>query len=437
MSTDHRRTRRQRRRRILGTAGAAVLLGSVLAACGDSSSGGPVTLTFYDNSDSATAQQAVVDRCSQESGGKYRIEYVKLPKAADDQRQQMVRRLAAKDSSLDILGLDVTWEAEFAEAGWIRDWPDDLRKQVEDGALAGPLKTATYKGRLVAVPFNSNTQLLWYRSDLVPTPPTTWDEMIQMSEKLKDEGKPHYIAVQGAQYEGLTVWFNTLVASAGGSLLNAEGTGPGLGDPAKKALEIMRKVATSSAADPSLSNANEGAGLLLMESGQAAFEINYPFVWPSMQTNKPTVDGVDLQSVFKYAPYPRVDASEPAHVTIGGIDLAISSYSKHTDLAFQAALCLRNEKSQQTLANEGGLPPVGQALYQNPPTDFAKTYPFYKLISDQLESAAVRPLTPAYQSISSITSYLLSPPASIDPVATEQKLRDQLTTTLKSQGVIP
>jgi hypothetical protein len=86
-----------RRRGVAGTAGAALLLGAVLAGCGSSESGGAVTLNFYDNSDSAEAQQAVVDRCSQQSGGKYKINYVKLPKAADDQRQQLVRRLAARD----------------------------------------------------------------------------------------------------------------------------------------------------------------------------------------------------------------------------------------------------------------------------------------------------------------------------------------------------
>jgi len=414
-----------------------MLLGAVLTGCGGGSSAGPVTISFYDNSDSAEAQQNVVDRCTQQSGGKYTIKYNKLPKAADDQRQQLVRRLAAHDSSLDILGLDVTWEAEFSEAGWIQAWPDDLRQQIEQGGLAGPLKTATYKGQLVAAPFNSNTQLLWYRSDLVPNPPATWDEMIQMSEQLAREGKPHYIAVQGAQYEGLTVWFNTLVASAGGSLLNGDNTAVALGEPASKALSIMQRVAASPAADPSLSNENEGTDLLLMESGQAAFEINYPFVWPSMQKNKPKVGGVDLASVFKYAPYPRVDANTPAKVTIGGIDLAVSSYSRHSDLAFQAAMCMRSEASQQELANVGGLPPVSESLYQNPPADFAKAYPFSKLIRDNLDGAAVRPLTPAYQSLSSITSYLLSPPQKIDPAGTEQKLRDQLTTTLKSQGVIP
>ena len=39
------------------------------------------------------------------------------------------------------------------------------------GTLPGPLETATYRGRLWAAPFTTNTQLLWYRKDLVSTPP--------------------------------------------------------------------------------------------------------------------------------------------------------------------------------------------------------------------------------------------------------------------------
>jgi multiple sugar transport system substrate-binding protein len=35
-------------------------------------------------------------KCGQASGGRYRISYNKLPRAADGQRQQMVRRLAAE-----------------------------------------------------------------------------------------------------------------------------------------------------------------------------------------------------------------------------------------------------------------------------------------------------------------------------------------------------
>ena len=152
-----------------------------------------------------------------------------LPQASDGQRQQMARRLAAHDGSMDILGLDVTWEPEFAEAGWIVPWTGTYKAQAETGTLKPALQTATWKGQLVAVPDNTNTQLLWYRSDLVPNPPTTWAQMIADAEQLAKEGKPHYIEIQGAQYEGATVWFNTMVASAGGSILNASATGPSPG----------------------------------------------------------------------------------------------------------------------------------------------------------------------------------------------------------------
>jgi len=174
---------------------AAMLVAGVMVACGGAGTSSRVTLNFYIYPDNSGAVQQSVDRCTAASGGRYRIKYQKLPNGADGQRQQMVRRLAAKDSSLEILGLDVTWAPEFAAAGWIREWTGKNKSDVEQGTLQGPLATATYNGKLWAAPFNSNTQLLWYRSDLVPTPPKTWDEMINMATQLAKEGKPHYIEI--------------------------------------------------------------------------------------------------------------------------------------------------------------------------------------------------------------------------------------------------
>jgi len=99
--------------------------------------------------------------------------YNKLPTDADGQRQQLVRRLAAHDSSMDILGPDVTWEAEIAQAGWILPWGGQDKAVAERDTLPAMLRTATWHGRLYAVPYNNNTQLLWYRSDLVAKPPAT------------------------------------------------------------------------------------------------------------------------------------------------------------------------------------------------------------------------------------------------------------------------
>jgi multiple sugar transport system substrate-binding protein len=115
-----KRRARSRFRLLIAAGGGAVLASAALAACGTSNaSTGPVTLNFYNFPDPSGAVQSAADNCS---NSRYKITYNKLQNAADQQRLQMARRLAAHDGSMDILGLDVTWEAEFAQAGWIRPW---------------------------------------------------------------------------------------------------------------------------------------------------------------------------------------------------------------------------------------------------------------------------------------------------------------------------
>ena len=299
-----------------------------------------------------------------------------------------------------------------------------------NGTLAPALQTAEWKGQLYAAPQSSNTQLLWYRSDLVKTPPKTWAQMIADANQLAKEGKPHYIEIQGAQYEGGTVWFNTMVASAGGTILNPDATKVTLGPTAVKALTIMKQLATSPAADPSLDVQMENQNRLAMEAGTAAFELNYPFVYPSMKTDNPK-----LFKSFKWALYPQVIPGQPAKVTIGGNDLAVSAYSKHKALAFKAALCMRDAQNQLLGATVGGTPPTIISLYHNP-----KLYPDYPMHADilqALQQATIRPKTPVYQVLSIDISHQVFPVSGVDPVGTVSSLKGQLTNALQSKGLVP
>ena len=65
------------------------------------------------------------------------------------------------------------------------------------------------------------------------------------------------IQVQGARYEGYTVWFNSLLESAGGSILKENGDVSLATAPTRKALQVMHDLATSDSADPSMSNNQE------------------------------------------------------------------------------------------------------------------------------------------------------------------------------------
>jgi multiple sugar transport system substrate-binding protein len=403
---------------------------SLLAACGGNGGSGPPTLNWYIFHEPSGSFQAAAAACSASAGGAYNIRIQELPTAADAQRQQLVRRSAATDTSLDILGLDVVWEPEFSEAGWIENWTGERRQQVERDAVKAALDTATWRGNLVAAPFNSNTQLLWYRKDLVPHPPATWDDMMRQAEDLARRGKPHHIELQGASYEGYTVWVNAMIASAGGQILSDDGQRVVLGPPAARAVSIIGRLARSPAADPSLPVQMEDQARLAFESGNAAFEINYPFIYPSALENKP-----ELAKRIGWTEYPRVDANTPSRPPVGGIDLAVGAFSRHKEQAFDAIMCLRNRDNQLRNAIKGGLPPTLASLYRDPKL-IEGGYPFAAQILASLQNGGVRPKTPAYQSVSIAISTTLHPPSSAGPGRLDQ-LHGDLQDAIESKGLIP
>lgn len=448
-----------RRRAVrVGLVGAAAVLAlSSVAACGSESSG--TVLSFYTAADGAEQYAAAAANCTAAAGGRYTIEQRTLPKGADDQRLQLARRLTGEDDTLDLMTLDVVWTAEFAEAGWALPLPPDVAASVSEGTLAGPLASATWQDTLYAAPLNTNTQLLWYRKDLMPggRPPQTWDEMIDIASGLADEGRPSWIGVQARQYEGLMVWFNTLLASAGGSVVAEDGTTVTVadGDAAVTALDIMKRVATAPGADPSLNQSDEAAARLGMESGKAAFQVNWPFVYPGILENAekgflPSIDDngnvtaentgntvltVNGEQNFLPAPYPAVIAGTPARVTIGGFNIAVARTSRNPDLAFEAMQCLRNEENQRNNAVDGGVPPTLASLYDDP--EFQQAYPVWREVRESLENAAVRPVSPAYQSISTLITATLNPVDRIDPPRTVDELAEQVRKAVNSEGLIP
>jgi multiple sugar transport system substrate-binding protein len=412
---------------------AAILAVPILAACGGDS--GPPTINVYGGTSGVGFDKILAD-CNQAAGGRYKVVGNLLPSDADGQREQFVRRLAAHDSGMDVLGMDVTWTAEFAEAGWIRELTGAQREQASQDVLGPPLATATWKDKLYGIPRTTNVQLMWFRKSLVPNPPKTWDELLSQADALAKAGKPHVIGFTGAQYEGYVVGFNTLLNSYGGNLVNGDGTQATVDDRTVQALTLLKKFATSPAASKSLSNSQEPEVFAQMQLGEAAFILNWPYVLSAMTTAAKT----DAQSKtvlddLGYAPYPSVVPGEKPKVTLGGMNYAISTYSKHPAEAFEAAMCMRNEKNALSAAIDNGDVPARKSLFDD--AEFRKAYPMYQTLLDELAVAVPRPVTPLYQNISTIVSTTLSPPSGIDPRKTADKLRGSIEDALSGKGILP
>ncbi|MFM6849423.1 MAG: extracellular solute-binding protein, partial [Terrabacter sp.] len=331
------RTRgRPRARRMAGSLASLALASGLLAACGGD--GGTPELVWYINPDSG-GQDAVAEKCSTDD---YTISTQVLPQDAGQQRIQLARRLAAKDPSIDLMSIDPPFTAEFADAGFLADVPQDAKAQLEQqGTFKGAMDAATWKDKLVVFPFWSNTQVLWYRKSFVEkagidmSQPVTWDQIIKAASD--NDAK---IGVQANKYEGYVVWINALVEGAGGHILEDAGEGVDakitLGDDAgKKAAAVVEELATSEAAPADLSVSNEGTAGSTFGSDQGSFQVNWTFIWHNYDDSAP-----DVAKDIGYTRYPQTVEGEESRPPYGGIGIGVSAFSDQKEMALEAAQCL-------------------------------------------------------------------------------------------------
>jgi multiple sugar transport system substrate-binding protein len=407
-----------------------VALATGAVACGgDDESGSSRTLNFFIFNEPGGGPQKVAEECSQQSNGRYEIEFQYLPSRADQQREQLVRRLGAEDDSIDLIGLDIIWTGEFANAGWLAEVPSDVEQTVTENVFESVLDTARFDDKLYNVPIWSNTQLLWYRKDKVDQAPKTWDEMIDNAVQQKTD-----IEVQANRYEGLVVWANALIESAGTSILSGPTTVDLEKEPTERALGIMGKLANSPAASTGIGTSNEDSARLAFEAGTASYMINYPFVYPSAKENAP-----DVFENMGAAKFPAVDESRPSAPPLGGINIGVSAYSDKKDIAFEAIECMVQPQNQITIAEMGGLPPVREDIYDQP--EIEKIYPgFADLIRQSIADAAPRPSeSPAYQDLSLAIQRALHPTDDINPDDLEpsyDRLKDYVERAVKREGLL-
>ncbi len=411
---------------------AVALVLAPLAGCGgsdDTGAGGAPVVDWYIGNEAWLPD--VIEACNSSADGAFELRAQSLPTNPDQQREQLVRRLAARDSAIDLIGMDVVWTAEFAQAGWIRPFEEGELETVgsEQEVLAGPYASAQYDGQQYGAPLNSNTRLLWYRkSDLGDRPvPRTWDELLDTADALGTT-----VQQTGRRAESLMVFFNALVESAGTSIVNEDGTEIVLEEePTVQALEIMQRYATSASAPQALSTSGEDDNRLAFQSADSdsTFMINWPYVYPRVLEADP-----ELAKDYGWAGYPQVDAGRPAAAPLGGYNLGIGADSRNREAAVAAINCLTEPAQQRTIATVGGQPSVLRELAQDP--EIREVLPFLPLMTEQLENAAPRPVTPAYNDLSLAVRQVLHPMRDIEPQESYEQLRDLLVRALNSQAVL-
>lgn len=155
---------------------------------------------------------------------------------AGDYRAQMITRFGAHNPP-DIFYVNAEYAQDWIENGFLLPLDDYIAKQGFDTSpfiqnyldiFTGP------DGKIYGLPKDGNTIAMAYNTDLVPTPPTTLDELVTVAQGLVGKGSLKApMCLNAALDRGLAFLY-----AQGGSLLTEDNSAPAIDTPeAKQALQ--------------------------------------------------------------------------------------------------------------------------------------------------------------------------------------------------------
>jgi multiple sugar transport system substrate-binding protein len=388
-------------RRTRGTLALAAVVAVAAAAAGCSSSGSanspagkqvPVTasqtIVFATQGlgGEGTATQAAV-AAFEKANPKIKVSILSLSSSSDVALQQLEQRFLSGSGTPDVITADVTYPATFARAGWIQN----LAKFHPDTTafFPGQMASGEYKGGVYAIPWFINAEGLYYRTDLVKTPPTTVSELVADAKTAmaKDKSLKEGLAFEGDKYEGAVTVFQDF----GGDLTTSSLSN--INNPANvAALKAMSDmIHTYKIAPQAASTWNEGNVQAAWQAGQAPFVTNWPYLFQLSEAK-----GSNLAGKTGWVPMPNASGGTP-QASLGGDDVAINAKSTHQAAAWKFIQFLTSVSVQDARAISAGDPPSVQAAYTSALLSQA---PYYKQEQVVFKYATPRPVTPVYPQIS-------------------------------------
>ena len=385
----------------------AALAAAGLAAAGCGSSGGGSASKQV----SASAKQTIVF-ASQGLGGEgaaskaavaafekanpnIKVNILNLSPVSDVALQQLQQRFISGASTPDVVTTDVVWPATFARPGWIQN----LAKFHPDTSAFYPaqMQSGTYKGQVYAIPWFINAEGLYYRKDLVKTPPTTVQQLVSdaKSAMSRDPKLKEGFAFEGDKYEGAVTAMQSFGGQVGLSNLNNINT------PANQAaLKFMADaIHTYKIAPSAVSTWEEAQVQAAWLGGQTPFALNWPYIFALSEANGSAVKGKT-----GWVPFPNASGSA-AQASLGGDDLAINAKSTHQAAAWKFIQYLTSTQAQVARAIAAGDPPSVKSAYTS---ELLSKAPYFKDEQKVFAVATPRAVSPVYTQVSSQLQTMIS-----------------------------
>lgn len=303
--------------------------------------------------------------------------------------------LRARSSSIDVFPMDIIWPPEFGANGWTVPLDNYWPKSDQANYLPGPLQGCTYNGKLWAAPIYTDVGIIYYRTDLIPTPPNSWEELTTMAKSVSPSKVKFGYLWQGAQYEGLVCNFVEVLYGYGGNVLdpnNPKSVTVNSAEGMAALTEMVSWVGTISPA--AVTTYEEPQALAAWQDGDAAFMRNWPYA--ISLSNDPTAS--KIPNKFDEHPMLYGGSNTQGHSNIGGWQHGINAFTKNPDACWKFIQFNLSSTWQTTVASQLSLLATLKSIYSDA-TITAKD-PFFGKVLPIVQNALPRPVTPFYPDVS-------------------------------------
>jgi len=378
----------------------SLVLASLLAGCGskdnaaDGGSGNgaanggdkQVQISVWAMGDEAKSLPQIADDFMKENPN-IKVDVQALPWS--NAHDKLLTAVASKKGP-DVIQMGTTWIPEFANAGALMDLTSVVDKYPEfkeDQFYSGAVNTTKYDGKIVGIPWYTETRVLFYRTDLLKEvgydqAPKTWEELRDAAKKLADRGNGKYGISIDMNEQSLAFMF----ARQNGSKLLDDQNKPLFNQPEfVEAVEYLNGFFKDGSAPIDLGlDPVQG----LSGEGVVPMFISGPWMINSIKTQAP-----DLEGKWAVAPLP---AKENNLSVLGGSNLAVFEYTKHPEEALAFIQYMSKKETQMKWNELTKSLPANIAAWDAP---LLKEDPKYQAIQEQLRHSEHMPMIVQWEKI--------------------------------------
>jgi multiple sugar transport system substrate-binding protein len=360
-----------------------------------------VSLTWSFGKDATGVNEKLVKMFMEKNPG-IKINILEMPQKSDAQHNDYVTKLSSKDTSIDIMNIDIIWPPEFGASEWLEPLNGYFSKEELDKLLPGPVQGNTLNGKLYGIPFYTDAGMLFYRKDILDEagvkPPKTFDELNKLAKSLKGKGGTEYgFVYQGNQYEGLVCNVLEYFWANGGDVLSPDNKAIIDSPNNVEALKFFSDMTKSDLVPKGITTYVEEDARTVFTEGKSVFMRNWPYAWAKSQE-----DGSKVKGKVGVVPIPVGPSGKTPAATLGGWNLGINVNitKEKKDAAAKFLKYLASDETQAFSAVNSGRIPIAKSAFKN--ADVLKANPHFESLYDVFINAKPRPVSPIYPQISDV-----------------------------------